>query len=429
MSNLNIKREIIIGCIIIIAFFGVFGGWAALAPLESAAIAPGTIAIYGKHKSIQHLEGGIVDTINVKENSLVKKGQVLLTLQKTQPEANLQITQYDLMKQMVIKARLEAELHNNKSMSLPKAVIDNKDNEKITAILSSQQSIFETNVKNMDEMLSIHHKRIQEVKEQLMGQEQRLSASKRQYKLIQKELVDVKILAEKRLVKQSRLLSLQREEARLEGQIGDDHATIDNNQRNIVEIELEIQSLINNRSKELLAELHETQQKIAELSEKHHAQTDVLSRTIIRAPISGRVVGLKVHTIGGVIAPGEVLMDIVPTNAQLIVEARVSPLDIDIVSPGLTAKVRVSVFRQRDVPLIIGKVTDVSADSFTDERTGDSYYLAQIDLPRSEIKKLPGGSLYPGMPVEVMIITQKLTPWQYFIAPISRSFNHAFREE
>ncbi|MDF1796511.1 MAG: HlyD family type I secretion periplasmic adaptor subunit [Coxiellaceae bacterium] len=429
MNKPNIKREVIIGCSVIILFFGVFGLWATFAPLESAAIAPGTITIAGKHKSIQHLEGGIVKSLNIKENSVVKKGQVLLTLQETHSKASLQIIHYDLYEQIAIRTRLLAELKDKHDFKFPDSIPKNSDNKRIQSILDAQRSIFHSNHKTLHGMIAIHEKRIAEINEQIEGLEDKYKANQKQLELIATELKDVKILAEKRLIKKSRLLSLQREEARLQGQLGESKAAIDNNERKIAEIELEIHSVKNKHRKELLALLHETQQQLAELTEKQRAQTDVLTRTTIRAPISGRIVGLKVHTIGGVVSPGEVLMDIVPSNAHMLVEAKVSPLDIDIVVPGLIAKVRVSVFRQRDVPLLIGKVTEVSADSFKDERTGESYYLAQIDLPDKQIAKLPGGSVYPGMPVEVMIITQESTPWRYFIAPIHRSFNKAFREE
>lgn len=429
MTKLNIRREILIGSITIILFFGVFGLWAALAPLESAAIAPGTIAISGKHKAVQHLEGGIVKNIDVKENSLVKQGQTLITLQPTQAKANLQITRYTLYRQQLIMQRLIAEINDRDTLNPVKPSKALQDSSRIKSMIEAQQSIFEANQSTYHQMMTIHNKRLVELKQQLHGMNQRLKASQRQNEILHKELANIKILADKKLVKQSRLLSLQREDARLDGQIADNQAAIDNHQRKIIETEMEIQTSVNKRKKELLAQLHETQQHITELSEKQHAQSDILTRTIIRAPISGRIVDLKVHTIGGVIAPGEVLMHIVPSEAHLIVEARVSPLDIDVVTPGLTAKVRVSVFQQRDVPLLIGTVTDVSANSLQDQRTGESYYLAQINLPDSEVKKLPGGSLYPGMPAEVMIITHKQTPWQYFIAPIKRSFDHAFREE
>ncbi len=429
MNKPSIRREIIIGCVTIILFFGVFGLWATLAPLESAAIAPGTVVIAGKSKSIQHFEGGIVSSLNIKENSPVKKGQILLTLQETQSKASLQIIHYDLYEQIAIRTRLVAELNDKDHVIFPASIPKNSNNKKIQSILDAQRSIFHSNQKTLHGMISIHKKRITEIDEQIEGLQDKLNATVKQLQLIATELKDVKILAEKRLIKKSRLLSLQREEARLEGTRGESKAAIDNNQRKIAEIELEIHSLKNKHRKELLAQLHESQQQLAELTEKESAQKDVLTRTTIRAPISGKVVGLKVHTVGGVVTPGEVLMDIVPTNAHMLVEAKISPLDIDIVIPGLTAKVRISVFSQRDVPLLIGKVAEVSADSFTDERTGEAYYLAQVDLPDDQIAKLPGGSIYPGMPVEVMIITQKSTPWQYFIAPIHRSFNHAFREE
>ena len=422
----NIRRDIIFSVVVIIAFFGILGFWAGFAPLESAAIATGKVIVSGYQKDIQHLEGGIVTRIAVKDGDVVKRNQVLLILKKTQAQSSLSITQHQLLESKAAVLRIQAELDNQAQFNLQQ----NANFAHAPQVIKIQQSIFTTNKKVFTNTLHIHQQQIRQLQQQVVGLQEKIKANDKQHYFIEKELKDIRVLAEKRLVKQSRLLSLEREAARLTGTQADHHSQIAQTEQKINEVKIEITKLENDHRQQLLEQLKQEYQKVKDLSEQQTAQHDILKRTVIRSPIAGTVVGLKVHTVGAVVKPGEILMNIVPRHETLVVEVRLNPLDIDVVHRGLLAQVRVASFNQRTTPLLTGKVLHVSANALVDQTTGKAYYLAQINIPKSEIAKLPAADkLYPGMPVEAMIVTNKLTPWEYFVAPVQRSFNRAFREE
>ncbi len=296
------------GLIVIGLFFGGFLGWAVLAPLESAAVAPGTVSLDSNRKTVQHLEGGIVRRIAVREGEAVSAGQALIYLDETQ-----------------IVARLD--------------------------FLGAQ-----------------------------------LTADQSQLRLVAEEIATVQKLLDKGLTQKPRLLALQRRQAELKGSHSRYRAQL-------------------------------------------RAATDVRRRGVIRAPMAGTVVGLQVHSKGGVISKGEPLMYIVPRDEPLIVEAQVHPNDIDVVHPGLDAQIRLTSFNSRSVPPVDGRVLSVSADSMADRRTGQDYYLARIEIDENAVSTLGGKALRPGMPAEVLIVLGERTMLDYFLAPLTRSFNRAFREE
>lgn len=422
----DIRHDIIFSFIVLIIFFGILGFWAGFAPLETAAIANGKIIISGYQKDIQHLEGGIVTDIKVKDGDLVKKNQVLLILKNTQIKSSLSITQHQLLESRAVVLRIQAELNDRPHFNL-QDYPEFRDASRITEV---QQSIFATNKKVFINTLNIHQQQIKQLQQQILGLQQKIKSTDRQYYLIEKELGDIRVLAEKHLVKQSRLLALEREAARLNGTKADYQSQIAQIKQKINEVKIEITKFENDHRQQLLEQLKLEQQKVADLAEQKIAQYDILKRTIIRSPIAGTVMGLTVHTVGAVVKPGEVLMSVVPRHQALVVEVRLNPLDIDMVHRGLVAQVRVAAFNQRTTPLLKGKVLNVSANALVDQATGQAYYLTEISIPESEIARLPTNkALYPGMPAEVMIITNKLTPWEYFVAPVQRSFNRAFREE
>lgn len=426
----KVRGEKIFGVIIIIIFFVVFVLWSAFAPLETAAIAPGSITIEGKHKIIQHLEGGIVTEIDVKENSLVKQGQVLIKLQDTQAKASLQVAENEYYQALAIAARVTAELEDQTQINFQPLLLAQKSNAVVAQALQTQASIFKSNQKAFRDQVKIYEQRVSQLKQQITGLQSEFKANTQQLKLMNKELKDISILAQKHLVKQSQLLALQREEASLEGKHGEIEANIARNKDKIAETDLEIINLKNEYHQKLLTELHQVEAQLADAREKVTAAADVLARTTIRAPVSGRVIGLTVHTIGRVIKPGETIMSIVPSNAKYVIEAKVSPLDIDVVHEGLPAKIRLTPLKQRTTPLLKGEVVFVSADVFQDQNNNRNYYLAQVSLDEKQLSKLNQTAIiYPGMPVEVLIITGKVTPLRYFLSPIFQTFNRAFRED
>jgi HlyD family type I secretion membrane fusion protein len=419
-----VRRDVLFGIIVIIIFFGILGFWAGFAPLETAAIAPGKIIVSGYQKEIQHLEGGIVKKIFVKDGDTVKQGQMLITLQPTQAKSSLGVIQNQLNENKSALVRIQAELDGKKI--LPK--ISNKAINKQE--FDIQQSIFKTNQRVFTDTVSIYNERIKQLQHQIAGVKAKITANKQQLFYINKELIDVRALAKKRLVKQSRLLALEREAARIKGTQAEYDTQIAQLQQKIGETRIEITKFMSDHRQKLLTELKETHQKINDFSEQETVQKDIVNRTTLRSPIAGTVVGLQVHTNSAVIQPGEVLMNIVPKHEAMIAEVRLNPLDIDVVHQGLKAQIRIAAFNQRTAPLLEGTVIHVSADALSDQATGQIYYLAQINIPKSQLSRLPAkDKLYPGMPVEAMIVVNRLTPWSYFVAPVQRSFNRAFREE
>lgn len=426
----SIKKFLSFGMIVIIIFFGSFLIWAFFAPLESAAIAPGKITVAGKRRTIQHLEGGIIKKIFVKDGTKIKKGQILIQLDDVESNAVYQLRRNEVFELSAIESRLVAEFKNYNEIKFSEILLNNQNKEKAKQIMASQISIFNENQKAFSENLKILQQRIQQLQEQIRGYESSEKAVEKQLALIQEEIKSVAYLEAKKLIERYRLLALQREDASLSGKKGELTAGIAAIKEKIGETKLQISKIKTSHRREILLELRQTQQKLAEAIQKEKAAKALLNRTMIRSPIDGTVVGMKIHTLGGVIRPGESVMDIVPSHEELIVEAEINPLDIDVVHPGLTAKVQLVSFNLRNTPMLFGKVTNVSADAFSDQNTGKSYYMAKIVIDQKELNKLKQGqALYPGMPVQVMIITAKLTPFQYFISPIRNSFNRAFREQ
>ncbi len=423
-------KAILFGVIIIVFFIGGFSLWAVVAPLESAAIAPGKVIVAGYHRSVQHLEGGIVKAIYVKDGSAVKKGQVLIKMDDTRDKIALQLRQNEVFELSAIASRLIAERDDKNKITFSARLQSQQHNAKIQEIIKSQTDIFKANEAAHKNNLTIVEQKIKQLNQEIKGTESLLASIKRQLSLIQEEVKTTTYLEKQKLIERSKLLALQRSEADLKGKRGESVAKIASLKQKIGEAQLQKAAFEKERSKEINKELRESQQKLAEAVEKEKAAQDVLDRTSIVAPQTGTVVGLKVHTIGGIIKPGEVIMDVVPSQEQLVVEARVNPSDIDVVHKGLKAKIQLTAFKTRTTPTLLGTVTKVSADIFTNEATGETYYLVRIVIPKKELMRMPEDQkLYPGMPAQAMIVTAKLTPWQYFATPILESFQRAFKEQ
>ena len=426
----NSRFFVIFGIIVLVIFFGGFALWSTLAPIESAAIASGKVVVTGNRRTIQHLEGGIVQKINVIDGENVHKGQLLVSLENTHAHAAFKLTQGELFRLMSIEARLTAERDNAENIDFNQKLIQaSKNNQKVKKLIESQNKIFKTNQASFTGNISILKQQIIQLQEQIKGANSQLESTIKQYDLIQEEVVAVKELSEKRLIEKPKLLELQRSAARLQGIRGETVSKIAVLNQKIGETQTKIHTMKADRLKEILSQLRESHQAIADLMKKEIIEGDVLKRTEIRSPQNGTIVDMKVHTIGGVIKPGEQLMDIVPQE-QLVIDARVSPMDIDIVHKGLIAKVDLVAFKTRNTPTLKGKVVSVSADSFTDEKTGELYYRAKIELNEEELKSLSKAQeLYPGMPVQVMIITDNRTFFSYLFTPVKDSFGRAFREQ
>ena len=424
----NIRGPVTFGLALIFLFFGVFGAWAALAPLQSAAIAPGVVSVDSSRKTVKHLEGGIVGEILVQEGVAVKAGQVLIRLDELQAGATLDLLRGRLIAATALQARLQAERDGSAEIAYPQW-LRQETADKVKEVLSGQTSIFQVRAESLAGQTAILQQRIAQFDEEIQGLQGQIAAEDRQVALITAELKDLRKLVKKGLARRPRMLELERRAAEIQGSRHQNQARLARVRQQIGETELRISELKTQRDNEVVAELREVQSEILDLTERVRAAGDVMDRTEIRAPISGTVVGLQVHTAGGVIAPREALMDIVPSEDSLIVEARVNPIDIDVVRSGLPAQVRFSAFSQRNQLPVEGIVTSVSADSLVDDRSGEAYYLARIELTGDFRKMLDGAELTPGMQADVIIVTGERTALQYLMKPLVRSFDRALREE
>jgi HlyD family secretion protein len=425
----DIRRPTVWGMAILLVFVGGFGTWAALAPLSSAAVAPGTVAVDTKRKTVQHLEGGIVSRILVREGERVVPGQPLVRLDTTQALATRNLHRGQLLAERALDARLVAERDGLEGIAFPPDLLGMaRGDAGIRAILDGQRGIFAARRVALQGQLQILTERIGQLGSQIKGLRAQERAALDQLDLIRDEIASVRALIEKGLERLPRLRSLQRQVADLSGRLGSYRGDIAKAQQAIGETRLEMIDLRNRRAEEVVGELRDVREKIADLEEQMRAAEDVLQRQDIVAPVGGSVVNLKTVTPGGVVAPGDALMEIVPEEDKLTIQAQIRPTDIDTVHPGLPAKVRLTAFKAWVTPMLDGELAYVSADSLSDSETGAPYYDARIEVDRREVGRLDQGHLYPGMPVQAMVVTGELPLLAYFVQPLLDSFSRAFRE-
>jgi HlyD family type I secretion membrane fusion protein len=429
--NPPVGAPVLSGLLILLVFCLGFGGWAALAPLSSAAIAPGFVRVESNRKTVQHFEGGIIEKLRVQDGDIVQSGQVLVRLDRTQAAARHDALLHQYQSLRAAEARLVAERDDQASIAFSDELESRRGEPRVAEILAGQESIFETRRRSYQGQIEILRQRIEQLRSEIAGLKAQVSSEDRQLALIAEETADVGSLVGKGLERKSRLLALRRQAALLEGSRGEHIAEIARAQQAIGETRLQMLNLADRLAAEVAEELKEVQAELATIEEGLRAAEDVLRRREIRAPIAGAVMDLQFFTDGGVIAPGVPILDIVPESDRLIIEAQVSPLDIDSVEPGLPAQVRLIAFKQRRTPTLDGRVVQVSADSLSDEEaeTATTFYKADIEIDPAELARLDGDSLYPGMPAEVLIRTGERTLAAYLLTPALDSFARAFREE
>ena len=424
----RMRKLAVIGGALIGVFVLGFGIWAIFAPLESAAIANGSVVSESSRKTIQHLEGGIIAQILVHDGDVVQAGQTLLRLDDTKARTSLGALQGQLWDARAREARLIAERDGAASIAFPTDMTANSG-PGAAAALAGQQQIFSTRHSLQQSKAAAIRERINQVNEEINGHKAEVVALEQRMALLKQEIAGVMELVSKGLERRPRLFSLQRDLAEMEGKRGDTMAQIAKAKQVIAESEVDILSLQNDKQKDVADDLRETQKKITELREQVRQAADVLARIEVKAPEAGTVTDLRVHTPGGVINPGEALLDLVPQADRLVVEARVRPEDIDRVHEGLPAQVRLMPYKQRRTPPLDATVTYVSADLLTDKRTNENYYAARLRLDEKELASLVDVKMVPGMPSEAMIKTGETTAALYALSPILDSFHRAFREK
>lgn len=409
------------GFVIVVAVVGIFGGWATWAPLQSAVLAQGVVTVEGYRKSVQHLEGGIVRRLHVRDGDWVQMGDVLLTLEDTQARAELEVLQGQWIAVQALLARLQAEL-TGRELEFPPEIL-----KSVSAI--NEQRIFMARREALLGEVGVLEKNIAQTKVLIRGHNQVIQARQAVAASFEEEAKDLRVLLAEGYVDKQRLREHERSLSGIAADISELQSQIAQSQQRIQETQLHIFQLKKNFLLEVSQSLAEATIRSNDLRERVQAAQDKLDRIQVKAPSEGRVIGAKVHTEGGVVAPGALLMEIVPEKERLIVDARVASKDIDQIAEGKKAEIRFSSFNSRTTPVIPAKVVKISGDRFLDERTGGSYYLSRLEVSPEGENKLNGLKLLPGMPAEVLITTNQRTLAQYLWQPAKNAFARALIEE
>jgi HlyD family secretion protein len=428
--NLSARGSIVAGVLALAILVGGFGGWAAFSQIAGAVIATGRVEVDQNRQVIQHLDGGIVAEIAVREGDVVGEGDILIRLDDSDLKSQLTIVEGQLFELMARRGRLDAERDGAEKIEFPQDLVEAVSHSPDVAdLMDGQERLFEARLISMESETNQLGKRRAQISDQIGGIVAQQRALARQLELLQEELADQQHLMASGLAQKSRVLALQREEAGLSGTLGELEASKAEAEGRITELELEVLKLETDRREEAITSLRDIQYRIYELAEQRRALKDQLTRLDIRAPVGGIVYDLKIFAERAVIRPADPLLYIIPQDRPLVITSRIEPTAVDQVFPGQHVMLRLPTFATRTTPELNGTVTQVSADSFTDERTGHSYYRAEIVMNEGEMQKLPEGTkLLPGMPVEAYLRTHDQTPFAYLVKPFTDYFAHAFRE-
>ncbi len=421
----NPRRELVIGGTIIVLFFVIFLGWAALAPLDAGAYAQGQVAISGNRQAVQHREGGVVSALLVAEGDTVRAGQVLLQLSSGELKATERGVASQVYALIAQRARLVAERDRLRSIPTP-AEFTNLPAEDLVLARESlriQQLQFGARRTGRSTETGVLGQRVAQLNEQIAGYEGQIVANVEQQRLIQDELTGMRGLAEKGYAPLTRVRALERTAAQLDGELGSLRAQIAQSRAAVGETRLQMSSVSTKMNEDVADQLRQIDVQLNELRPRMVELRAQIARNEVRAPASGEVVGLTIFTQGGVIQPGQTLMEIVPRDASQVIIAQIAPNDVDNLRVGQNTEVKFPGLRERNPPIIYGRVTRISADSFTVQETGSRYFRAEIVVPASELAKLGRGAetLRPGAPVEVVVLLRKRTALGYLLEPLTNN--------
>ncbi|AYC99560.1 HlyD family type I secretion periplasmic adaptor subunit [Neorhizobium sp. NCHU2750] len=428
-SQRSLRRHVIVVAVLGLALVGGIGGWAAMATLSNAVVGEGTVIIDDNVKKIQHLSGGVVSELLVREGSHVEAGDVLVKLDGTSLRASLAIVESGLAQLYAKRIRLEAETLQDGTFSeaaLAESGMDIAANRKL---VDGEIQLFQMRRSSLAGMKKQLDERKSQLKEQIAGNDLQIRAIDDSITLIDEEYRAIDSLYRQQLVTLQRVNALKRQRVELDGNKGERIAARAQAEGRISEINLQILQLDEDRRAENAKDLTDVEAKISELEERRISARDQLQRLDVRAPLAGRIYQLTVHTIGGVVNPGEPLMLLAPDQRELTVEARIASRNIDQVRPGQAVDIRFSAFDQRTTPEVTGTVISMSPDVVVDQRSGLSYYPVRIRPQPQSLAKLEKLALYPGMPAEVFIRVADRTVISYLAKPFTDQMAHTFREE
>jgi len=425
----SLRRYSVAGLTTVLVLIGGGGGWAYVTELAGAVIAQGQLVVESDVKKVQHQVGGIVGELRVHDGDLVRAGDALIRLDATQAQANLAVIADALDELAARQAREEAERDGESDISFPESLLTRVREPRVARLMAGEKKLFEIRNESRSGQKEQLKQRIVQLQQQIAGLSTQAVAKSRETALIEQELEGVRGLWEKKLVQMNRIMSMERDRARVGGEEGVLVASIAEVKDKITETELQILQIDADMRAEVGKDLADIRAKTAELEQKRVAAEDQLKRIDIRAPQDGKVHQLTVHTVGGVIQAGETIMLIVPNSDALNVEAKVAPQEIDQLYSGQPAILRFSAFNQRTTPEINGEVSRISADVTQDLKTGAFYYMVRIKLFDSEIARLGNVTLVPGMPVETFVQTSSRTVLSYLAQPLFDQAKRAFTEQ
>ena len=407
-----------------------FGGlllWSIFAPFEGAVLASGSISVESNQQAVQHLEGGIVGQIFVKEGDRVEEGQPLISLDDTTVDARLSSIEARLFELLSREARLVAERDRQRAPVLRAGVEELEENVNLQSVLRSQAELMRARAASRSTQVELLKQTVLQLERRVTGRESEIVANRKQSSLVQEEIDTLQPLVEKKLVTRPRIVGLQREIAQLEGAREALISEVATTKIQIGEAEIELNQLTEGFIEEVLTELRDVQTEVAELLEQRTASLDQQRRLLVISPRAGRVIGVRTHTVGGVIPPRDPIMHVVPENDRLIARVRISPSDIDKVSMGNEAVLRFPAFSANVTPEVYGTVVDVSADAIQDEATGQFFFEGFIEIPEDRLAN-ERFALQPGMPVDASVTTESRTVISYLLKPLGDAMAKTFRE-
>ncbi|HZH28774.1 MAG TPA: HlyD family type I secretion periplasmic adaptor subunit [Azospirillaceae bacterium] len=429
-SGPRTRSTILAGTIVTVVFVGGFGGWASLAPLSSASVAGGMVVAEGERRTVQHLEGGIVRDILVREGDRVRSGQVLVRMHDAQAAAAVEVlrVQRDLLHTQEV--RLMAEADGAADPAFPEDLVSAaRHDPRVASAVAGQEALFRVRRDAFESQIQTLRHRMDQENAAAAAAVNQIRFYADQIRLIREEAAGVQQLLDKGLERRPRLLALQRAEADLMARSAEAEGLMYRSREAVAGLVSQIEQLKSTRRNEVGTELQQVRSQLAATTEKLRGEADVLERRDVLAPLDGIVMGLRVFSPGAVVRPGDPILDIVPSGEDLVVKANVPPLDIDDVHVGLDAEVRLSAYRQRVVPPVRGEVFFVSADAVTDPKSGTSFYEAKIRIDPDELARNPDIQMQAGMPAEIMILTGARSFFGYLLQPMVDGFHRAFRED
>jgi HlyD family secretion protein len=425
----SVRRPIAVGLITLFLLVGCFGAWSVMTTITGAIVASGKIEVEQSRQIVQHLDGGVIDSIHVIEGQTVDAGDLLIRLDGAAIKSELAIVEGQFFEILARRGRLEAERDDKDSVTFaPELIETGETRPDVAELMDGQRRLFTARKDSMAQQVDQLSKRKGQISSQITGIDAQSHALTIQLDLINQELKSQQELLDKGLAQSSRVLSLQREAARLDGQVGEFAATLAESEGRITEIEIEVLKLAASRREEANTQLRDIGYRELELAERRRALIERVARLDIVAPVSGVVLGLQFTTPRAVLRAADPVLYIIPQDRPLVITVQIPPFHIDQISVGQPVKLVFSAFPSRTTPELTGHITVISADALTDQSTQASYYRAEIVPDQGEVEKLAGLTLLPGMPVEAFIRTDERTPLAYLIKPFTDYFTRAFRE-